>query len=97
MSNEETGSPALAQMTHQSDLFTWLVRTAGNALAILVLTPLLLGAVGAVLDPEDGGLTAGVVLGAVVSVIVLVIWLPRVVAPGPSDEVTALLDGTDGS
>lgn len=92
MSNEETGSPALAQMIHQTNLFTWLVRTAGNALAILVLTPVLLGVVGAFLDPDGGGWAAGAGLGSLISVIVLVVWLPRAMAPYPSEEVTALLD-----
>lgn len=96
MSNEETGSPALAQMIHQSDLFTSLVRTAGNALALLVLTPLLLGVVGGLLDPDGGGWAAGAGLGTLVSVIVLVVWLPRAMAPYPSEEVAALLDSEDG-
>lgn len=95
MSNQETGSPALAQMIHQTNLFTWLVRTAGKVLAVLVLTPLLLGIGGAFVDPDGGGPAAGAGLGVVLSIIILLVWLPAIMAPFPSDRVMELLDADD--
>ncbi|GAA4820602.1 hypothetical protein ACFQ0K_13990 [Nocardioides caeni] len=95
MANEETGSPALAQMIHQTQLFTWLVRTAGNVLAVLVLTPVALGIVGGIIDADGGGAAAGAGLGVVLSIIILLVWLPRTTAPFPSDAVLDLLDAND--
>lgn len=95
MTNQETGSPALAQMIHLTNLFTWLVRTAGKVLAILVLTPLALGIVGAFLDPDGGGVAAGAGLGTVLSVLILLVWLPTAMAPFPSDRVMELLDADE--
>lgn len=95
MSNQENGSPALAQMIHMTDLFTWLVQTAGKVLAVLVLTPVALGIAGAIVDPDDGGLAAGVGLGTVLSILILLVWLPTTMAPFPRDRVLELLDAED--
>ncbi|WP_435769833.1 hypothetical protein [Nocardioides sp. SYSU DS0651] len=92
MSSQETGSPALAQMIHMTDLFTWLVQTAGKVLAVLILTPLALGIVGAFIDADGGGLTAGVGIGSALSLLILLVWLPTTTAPFPRDRVIELLD-----
>lgn len=94
MSNQENGSPALAQMIHMTDLFTWLVQTAGKVLAVLVLTPLALGVAGAFIDADGGG-AAGVGIGSVLSILILLVWLPTTMAPFPRDRVLELLDVED--
>ncbi|TWH03414.1 hypothetical protein L615_011600000010 [Nocardioides sp. J9] len=81
MANQETGSPALAQMIHMSDLFSWLVQTAGKALAVLVLTPLTLGIAGAFADPEGDGFAVGAALGSALSILILLLWLTTATAP----------------
>jgi hypothetical protein len=93
--NQENGSPALAQMIHMTDLFTWLVQTAGKVLGVLVLTPLALGIAGAFIDADGGGFTAGVGLGSALSILILLLWLPTTMAPFPRDRVLELLDTED--
>lgn len=95
MSNQESGSPALAQMIHMTDLFTWLVQTAGKVLAVLVLTPLALGIAGALIDVDGGGFAAGIGLGSALSILILLVWLPTTMAPFPRDRVLELLDIED--
>lgn len=95
MSNQENGSPALAQMIHMTNLFTWLVRTAGKVLAVLVLTPLALAVAGAFIDRGGGGPAAGFAIGSVLSVLILLVWLPTTMAPFPRDRVLELLDAED--
>lgn len=92
VANQENGSPALAQMIHMTDLFSWLVQTAGKALAVLVLIPLALGIAGAFIDPEGDGLAAGIAFGSALSILVLLMWLPTATAPFPREHVIELLD-----
>ncbi|WP_340538849.1 hypothetical protein [Nocardioides sp. GXZ039] len=92
MSNHEAASPALAQMIHQTDLFTWVVRTASQVLAILVFVPLVSGLVGALIDSDGGGPVIGTGVGVLASLLFLLGWLPSVRAPRPSEEVVALLE-----
>lgn len=84
---EEQAAPALAQMIHQSDLATWLVRVVGRSLVILFLCPLIAGAVGAALGAPEL-----VALGGVIGFFALLFYLTGTVAPYPSEAVVGLLD-----
>jgi len=84
-------APSLAQMIHQSDLATWLVRVVGRSLVILFVCPLIAGGIGAAIDAPEL-----VALGGVVGFLALLFYLTGTVAPYPSDTVVGLLDG-DGA
>ena len=86
------GSPALAQMVHQSQLATWLVRTIGTALVWLVLPALGGGLVAAV-----SGAAAWIPIGSFFGVVGLLFYLTSVAAPFPSPEVLELLEDGDVS
>ena len=78
-------------MIHLTHLFTWLVRVAGKALAILVLVPL--GC--AFLAASAGAPGAGMAVGTVVAVASLLWWLTGIQAPFPTDDVLSLMDDED--
>lgn len=87
-STPEEQAPALAQMIHQSDLATWLVRIVGRSLVILFVCPLIAGGIGAAVGAPE--LFA---LGGVIGFLALLFYLTGTVAPYPSATVVGLLDG----
>jgi hypothetical protein len=91
MDEPNLGEHAFAQMIHSTHLFTWLVQTAGKAMAILIVVPVLVGIIGAFLGESGGGFAFGSLLG----VVSMVIWMTGVSAPLPSSEVIALLEPAD--
>lgn len=92
MTSTPEEQPALAQMIHQSDVATWLVRVVGRSLVILFVCPLIAGGIGAAIDAPE--LFA---LGGVVGFLALLFYLTGTVAPYPSDTVVKLLDGDGGN
>lgn len=74
-------------MIHQTHLVTWVVRTAGNALAILIGIPVV-GAIIAGVSDEPSWLAVGSVAG----VVGMLLALTGAQAPFPTDEVIKLLD-----
>ena len=84
---------ALAQMVHRTNLFTWLVRVAGKALAILILVPLACAFLAAIAGAAEVGFAAG----TLVTVASLLWWLTGIQAPFPTDGVLRLMGNDAGT
>lgn len=83
-------NPALAQMIHNTDLATWLVRVAGKVLGILLMWPLATTAVAFV--TEEPGFIA---LGAFASGLHVLLFLNGTVAPMPSEYTVRVWEDDD--
>lgn len=84
-------NPALAQMIHNTDLATWLVRVAGKVLGILVIWPL--AATVLAVAAEVPELSA---VGVLASALHVLLFLNGTVAPMPSEYTVRVLEEEGG-
>ena len=83
-------NPAFAQMIHNTDLATWLVRVAGKVLGLLLIWPLLAAMLAAALS-EPGF----VALGVFASTLHVLLYLNGAVVPMPSEYTVGVLEDDD--